>query len=840
MSASRSSKTAVATHSVVRLLTASVLVTLTLSAPAAAATWTPEAASFGVGEHANVGVKMADGTVLRANVFFPTDPKTGAAAAGPFPVIMVQDPYGKDTTGSASGQQGVGEASTETGKVPYLIQRGYIDVVAEVRGTGGSEGTFNLLDPIQGQDGATLVRWAARLPHSDGKVGLYGPSYMGIDQYMTANALGRNSPLKALFPIVAGNDTYRDIAFDGGILDAEADLILTGTVFGPLEELNPLAEDYPDLAELIKVESEHAPGLASYNANQIENIMSGGDEAYDGSYWQVRAPRNMLARVVADGIPAFAVDGWFDLYQRGAPLDYSGLQNAYDGRPVKAPMLPGQRVTGRYQLLQGPWYHLDAGTGFDIYGLELAWFDRWLKGEPTRIDETSTPLHLYQLSANRWVDTADYPLSDVTPTAYFLAGGPSGSGAPSRNDGVLTPTAPTSAAGADQVAYSPATSPCSRGSDQWGAGGLQLVLDQGMLPPDPCAQNDLTLQSGPGALTYTTAPFKNPTSLAGPIDATIYATATSTDTEWVATVEDISPDGLISYPLTSGALLGSFRALDATNSWFAPGGQPLLPYHPYTKASETPVIPGKLTRYDIEVFPTFAELAAGHRLRLTLTTSDSPHLLPIPQQAANLAGGIYEVQRHAGAASFIELPLAIATLPSTSLSYSSAPRRSPRFSCARPSGRLAGRSLGPVALGMTRKHVRSLFRRFSTRGKRYMDFFCPAHNGIRVGYASPKLLHTLSPTERASVHGQALLVLTSNAHYALRDAHPGTRLANAARRLHVSQGFHIGLNWWYLVSNGTSRGVLKVRHGVIEEIGIADKHLTGSRSASWRFLTSFS
>ncbi len=52
-------------------------------------------------------------------------------------------------------------------------------------------------------------------------------------------------------------------------------------------------------------------------------------------------------------------------------------------------------------------------------------------------------------------------------------------------------------------------------------------------------------------------------------------------------------------------------------------------------------------------------------------------------------------------------------------------------------------------------------------------------------------------------------------------------------------GFHIGLNWWYLTRNGSSRGVLKVRHGVIEEIGIANKQLTANRRAADRFLSSF-
>jgi len=71
-----------------------------------------------------------------------------------------------------------------------------------------------------------------------------------------------------------------------------------------------------------------------------------------------------------------------------------------------------------------------------------------------------------------------------------------------------------------------------------------------------------------------------------------------------------------------------------------------------------PVTPGQVTRYDIEIFPTLAELEPGHRLRLTLTTSDSPHLLPAVGQATKLAGGIYEVQRNAKAASYLEVPLA--------------------------------------------------------------------------------------------------------------------------------------------------------------------------------------
>jgi alpha-glucosidase len=174
--------------------------------------------------------------------------------------------------------------------------------------------------------------------------------------------------------------------------------------------------------------------------------------------------------------------------------------------------------------------------------------------------------------------------------------------------------------------------------------------------------------------------------------------------------------------------------------------------------------------------------------------------------------------------------------------FAATPRSRPpaRFSCGKPSGRLAGVMLGPVRLGMTRAQARSRFARFSVRGRRYMDFFCPARRGIRVGYASPKLLHGVSRSEQRRVRGRVVLILTANRHYTLHGVRPDARLANVARRLRVGHGLHIGLNWWYLAPNGSSRGVLKVRHGMVQEIGIANARLTNSRGAQLKFLESFS
>jgi predicted acyl esterase len=81
----------------------------------------------------------------------------------------------------------------------------------------------------------------------------------------------------------------------------------------------------------------------------------------------------------------------------------------------------------------------------------------------------------------------------------------------------------------------------------------------------------------------------------------------------------------------------------------------ILPYHPYTLASKQPVPGATVTRFDIEIRPTFAEIAAGHRLRLTLTTSDFPTLIPTAADATNLEGGVYQVQRNQAAASYVEV-----------------------------------------------------------------------------------------------------------------------------------------------------------------------------------------
>jgi predicted acyl esterase len=70
------------------------------------------------------------------------------------------------------------------------------------------------------------------------------------------------------------------------------------------------------------------------------------------------------------------------------------------------------------------------------------------------------------------------------------------------------------------------------------------------------------------------------------------------------------------------------------------------------------VVPGELTRYDLEVFPTAALIEPGHRLRLTLTTYDFPHLVPTRPARRALTGGVYQVRQGGESPSRIVIPLA--------------------------------------------------------------------------------------------------------------------------------------------------------------------------------------
>ena len=376
-----------------------------------AGAWQPEAASYGVSAPVQTSVRMDDGVSIAVEVVYPTDPSTGARATGRFPVLLTQNPYG-----SGSGDP--------TGPGDYFVQRGYIYVASAVRGTGASGGQLSWFGARQGQDGAELVNWAARsLSGSDGKVGLDGCSYLGVDQWFTAAAVGHDSALKEISPFCTDSNFYDDLTADGGIPTPFVAGIGQGEPRGPQDD----------------------PATDPQSVTVAQEA-DGGADSYDDAYWQSLDGQKLMGTIVANGVPALSEAGWNDLFPGGDLGDYVAAQNAYFHRPTTSPITANEPVTGRYQAIVGPWTHGENVNGTALENIRLEWFDTWLKGERTGMADTSTPLHVFENTASQWVDTAAWPPSPGAQTYYLGSGGS------------LSSSKATSAGGAGTLDWAAATS----------------------------------------------------------------------------------------------------------------------------------------------------------------------------------------------------------------------------------------------------------------------------------------------------------------------------------------------------------------------------------------------
>ncbi len=600
--------------------------------------WTPRAAQYGVGIHHNVGVSMSDGVQLRADIHYPTDRDTGEPAAGPFPVLMSMTPYGKKAPPPAAQIGG--------GPTPYLIKRGYIEVMVDVRGCGVSDGTFQMFGARQAQDGVELVDWASKLPNANGRVGMFGVSYLAINQLFTAAAVGPNSPLKAIFPVMSARDFYRDAAAMGGAPHLRT-VRAYGGVYRLLNVVNPALE----VINRGKHPRPRAGGMAGVRKRGraqrgffrplIADAVAGGDTAFDEEFWEDLRPATVLPEVVANQVAVFLVGGWHDAFQRGAPLNYAALQNAYAGHPDEQPMQPDRPVSEHLRLMMGPWYHVSDYGGLHLQAIQLRWFDCWLNDD-AEAQISGSPFTFQPVGSSRWFHVRDYPLEQATPTRFYLS-----------DAGRLTadPAPETSMATVKYVGRGPVA---GRSVEQWTLGMTSFIRSQrgGHTRYD---QDNRRVQRG--ALTYTTEAFATPTLIAGPITLTLHATSDTTESLFVAHIDDVAPDGACR-PLSQGALLGSHRALDPERTWHLPDGTVFKPHHISTRAAVKPVVPGELTRYDIEVFPTAAMLESGHRLRLTVTTFDFPHLVPPAPARKALAGGTYRLHQGGPTPSHLLIPVA--------------------------------------------------------------------------------------------------------------------------------------------------------------------------------------
>lgn len=583
----------------------------------------PGGAAHGIAVSRNVQIQLTDGHVLRADLYEPTEPQTGQRSPGPFPVIVGITPYGK---AGATGGIGGGGVNLD------LVRNGYIAAAVDAPGTGVSDGRFDLFSPDEAIAEAQVISWAAELPRSNGRVGMLGHSYAAINQLFTAAEVGPGSPLRAIFPMAATADPYRDLFVSGGALNVLSPLGLLFS-YGATRSITPFSELPDDLPTALRYAAANFDQMSRFEAVMAKDMFTNGPRRYDGDFWQTRAPSRVLQRIADNGVAVYLVGGLYDVFQRSEPLLYSGLQNAAAGRDVDAPMPPSAPVSGRFQLLFGPWTHGAIGDGVDLTAVQLRWFDRWLKDIDNGVDRTAAPMHVIEPGGASY-DTASYPTADATTNRLWL-----------RSANRLSNDAPNGAEPTDSLTFTGIGDGCSASTVQFAAG----------IGADQCLVERTRPESGPGEVTYSTPPISAPMQLAGPIGLTLHAQSSRPDTLFAVTIEDVGPDGR-SRDITGGSQLGSMRALDPGRSWTAPDGGYMLPWLRLTESARTPVPIDTVVRYDIEVRPAFATITAGHRLRLRIATADFPHIVPLADMA-DLAGATYQVHHDAVTPSFIDLPV---------------------------------------------------------------------------------------------------------------------------------------------------------------------------------------
>ncbi|MFB8282723.1 CocE/NonD family hydrolase [Nocardia colli] len=625
------------------------------------ADYRPTEAQYGVGYQLGKVIPLSDGTELNALVRYPTD-ASGRPAPGPFPVIVSFTTYSAMNGALTAALTGTLDdlhitlpnawedtrtvINVATAATDYLVRRGYIEVVADSRGTGQSTGQWSPAAPQDGEDGVEVVDWAAKLPGSNGKVGMYGYSFPAFNAVRTAGAVGPGSPLKAIVPIGIGNSLMSEALNHDGILSP---ILFSVVAFMMPYQSIVLPLLYGIITPQLFIRSmiDHFLAIIGKDSSILAllNAYTGGDKAYHESFWADRDLYPALHNYVDNNIPAYFIDGFWDIYQDGAFDNYTQLQNLSAGRPQLGPMAPGQKPDGRFQLLEGPWYHLTLGDGpgsrLDIKQLMTAWFDRWLKDIDNGIDKTDTPLHVID-TGNFALDTATVPFQGAEATKLFI------------RHGALADHPGNDSAAPDALAYTGIDNFCNRENfEQWTAGVIETGLSVFGLH-DPCAENVIEPTAG---LEYTAAPVTEDTVLAGPANLALYVSSTSKDAAIQVYLDDVAPDGS-SVAITGGTQLASQRALNEERTWRTADGTIIAPEHVVTREAAQPLTPGEIVKLDIKIRTAFHRLAAGHALRMRITSGNFPTTIPNPVDLPNLLGSTQQIHQNASHSSQLIVPLA--------------------------------------------------------------------------------------------------------------------------------------------------------------------------------------
>ena len=529
----------------------------------------------------HIPLPLGDGTMTYVDVFRPDAP-------GKFPALLQRTPYDKSSPNSRSGPVDAIRGA----------MNGYAMVIQDVRGRHSSEGEFYTF-VNEAEDGFNSVEWVAGQPWCNGKVGMYGVSYVGATQWLSAKA--KPPSLVAIAPGVTAADYHEGWAWQGGAFELGFNL---SWAVGPLVAANwdnlsrRLGLSMEGLSEVVRAKDNLTEGYLHLPTQDMPHLKNGlADYYYDwlahpeyDDYWKKVCIQESHSDIT---VPSLNMGGWYDVFLGGTIGNYVGMRQ--NGATEEA--RSGQR------LLLGPWIHgstpIDVSGEFhfgtrsssaamDLPGVILRYYDYWLKGEDNGVADEK-PVRIFVMGENVWRWEDSWPLSRAVVTNYYLHSG--GKANSLNGDGRLDTDAPNHEQ-PDVYAYNPMDPVPTRG------GGL--CCDPAFMMSG--AYDQRPIEARPDVLVYSTPALEQDTEVTGPIVVTLYASSSAVDTDFTAKLVDVEPCGC-ARNLTDGIIRARYRK----------------PRHPASL-----IEPGQVYKYTIDVWATSNLFKKGHSIRLEISSSNFP------------------------------------------------------------------------------------------------------------------------------------------------------------------------------------------------------------------------
>lgn len=508
----------------------------------------------------DVGVRMRDGVRLSADIYLPA----GGTTEGPYPTVLCRTPY---------DNQGAANPTT----AEYLAEHGYAVVQQHVRGRYNSGGDWRPFHN-EGADGFDTMAWLAEQPWCDGRVGTMGISYEGWTQW----ALAKEKPpnLRTMVSTAACGRWMQEVPFHNGVLALGMFAWLNRVGRRTVQSPHMFAENLPDTFRHLPVGTmdqaldRDLPAWREWLSHPALDY-----------YWRkLRLDRDYPAI----DVPVLHITGWYDDDQSGALYFHQGMST---GSP---------RSTDQHLLL-GPWDHdgtlhprrtlggIDFGpeSVVDMKEVHRDWFDRWLRGDGRSAKPTPRS-RVFFTGANAWRDLRAWPAPCTFLHYYLRSAGLANTRA---GDGALATELPTGDEPADRYAYDPADP-------------VPSLIDERMYFPD-MARTPLDhgfKHDRQDVLVYTGPEADDQVVITGTPVLHLFAASDCSDTDFFTALHDVSPAGG-SMLLAEGRCGGRFRT---------------------DLSRPTPLEPGQVVKFVIQLGAVGHVLHVGHRLRLTVTSSDFP------------------------------------------------------------------------------------------------------------------------------------------------------------------------------------------------------------------------